>query len=200
MPHLRRPKVTRHTPVSITMRVRKDIRRLRAQKQYREIRRALHFVNQRDGFRVCEFSIQGNHYHLIVEAKTRLALSRGMQALNIRVAKNLNRIADRRKGPVFADRYHGRIIKSPQHARRTLAYVLLNGRRHRENWQGGADWLDPCSSAPTFGGWTVPPRQRARPPDDLNVVMPAQCWLLTQGWKKWGSIDPRQVPGPDTGW
>ena len=45
----------------------------------RAVRRALHHVNQRAGFRVCEFSIQGNHYHLIIEATHRVALARGMQ-------------------------------------------------------------------------------------------------------------------------
>jgi REP element-mobilizing transposase RayT len=183
------------------MRLRKGMRRLRAHKQYRAVRRALHHVNQRAGFRVCEFSIQGNHYHLIVEAMHRVALARGMQALNIRIARALNRIAGARKGTVFADRYHSRVITTPRHARNALAYVLNNGRRHREDWQKGREWVDPCSSAEYFGGWMGVPARRACVVDDDEVVLrPARSWLLTAGWKRHGRIDPREVPGPAQGW
>ncbi|TMB27148.1 MAG: hypothetical protein E6J62_19835 [Deltaproteobacteria bacterium] len=41
-------------------------------------------------FRVAELSLQSNHLHLIAEADDQAALSRGIQALAIRVAKRLN--------------------------------------------------------------------------------------------------------------
>jgi putative transposase len=53
----------------------------------------------RHGLRIIEFSIQGNHIHLIVEADDSDALSRGMQGLCIRMAKALNRLMDR-SGPI----------------------------------------------------------------------------------------------------
>ena len=54
-----------------------------------------------------------------------------------------------RKGAVFADRYHSRVIATPRHARNALAYVLNNARRHAR--QAGhvleGAWMDPFSSA-----------------------------------------------------
>ena len=45
--------------------------------------------------RIIEFSVQGNHLHLIVEAENSDALSRGMQGLAIRIAKALNSLMER---------------------------------------------------------------------------------------------------------
>ena len=104
---------------------------------------------------------------------------------------------------MFSDRYHSRVIRTPRHARSALAYVLNNGRRHREDWQKGRDWVDPCSSAEYFDGWKgVPARGRThvRVDDDEEVVLPARSWLLVAGWKRHGRIDPREVPGPAEGW
>ena len=68
------------------------------------IARALGGIKAREDFRVVHFSIQDNHIHLLVEAHDTLALSRGMQALTIRMARALNRAASR-TGKVFDDRY-----------------------------------------------------------------------------------------------
>jgi len=47
-------------------------------------------------FRVCEYSVQRNHIHLIVEADDTVALSRGMQGLVARIAKAVNRTMHRK--------------------------------------------------------------------------------------------------------
>ncbi|HWV38452.1 MAG TPA: hypothetical protein VN033_08235 [Vulgatibacter sp.] len=47
---------------------------------------------ERFGMRLTHHSVQGNHLHLIVEAKDARALSRGMQGLSIRVAQGMNRL------------------------------------------------------------------------------------------------------------
>src|SRR5262249_58519043 len=93
----------------------------------------------------------------ICEAKDAEVLTRGMQGLAIRMARRLNgRIG--RKGQLFSERYHARILRSPTEVRRVLAYVLNNSRRH-----AGRDvsfprgWIDPLSSAPWFDGWQWPP-------------------------------------------
>ncbi|HZX94053.1 MAG TPA: hypothetical protein VFE90_06025, partial [Myxococcales bacterium] len=41
----------------------------------------------RSGLRVIDFTVLGNHLHLLVEADSSRALSRGMQGLCIRIAK-----------------------------------------------------------------------------------------------------------------
>jgi len=60
---------------------------------------------QRFGYRLIEFSVQGNHIHLVVEAPDVVALGRAMKGLEVRMARALNKVM-KRKGPVFADRYH----------------------------------------------------------------------------------------------
>jgi REP element-mobilizing transposase RayT len=83
--------------------------------------------------RIVHFSVQGNHIHLLIEAADNDALERGMRGLTIRVAKALNRVMARR-GPVFADHYHSRIVRTPTEAARALNYVLHNHAHHAEQW------------------------------------------------------------------
>lgn len=90
--------------------------------------------------RVVEFSILGNHLHLVVEADHALALSRGMQGLMIRIAKTLNGLM-RARGKVFADHYHSRLLRSPTELVRVLAYVGHNAWHHY-----GVKGSDPYSS------------------------------------------------------
>ncbi len=52
------------------------------------------------GFRVTEYSVQGNHVHLIVEGSDRDRIARGLQELCVRIARGLNRLWNR-KGTVF---------------------------------------------------------------------------------------------------
>jgi REP element-mobilizing transposase RayT len=75
------------------------------------------------------YSVQGNHVHLLVEAKDEGALSRGMNGLGVRVARRLNRVMGRR-GKVLEGRYHGHILRTPTEMRRARAYLLGNARRH----------------------------------------------------------------------
>jgi len=177
------------------MRLVAGLARLRQAKQYRALRRALHHVNQRTGFRVCQFSIQGNHYHLVIEATGRDTLGRGMRALNIRVAKALNRLhGERRRGTVFTDRYHAEVLTTPLQTRNTLLYVLNNALHHGESWREPTI-TDPFSSGAYFDGWEIPV-EGARPPPDDRVVTDAESWLLTVGWRRRGLLHPLHAPSP----
>ena len=140
--------------------------------------------------------------HLLVEADNKLALSRGMQSLQISAAKHLNRAASvkrikeggaRRRGTVFPDRYHQEIIRNPTQARRALAYVLNNWRKHREDESSleARSWkVDPFSTGALFAGW----KERDGEPllwktprtyEPLVVYLPTG-WLLTKGWLRGG--------------
>ena len=73
-----------------------------------------------------------NHVHLLVEADAERALSRGLRAFMTACARSIN--AHRaRTGRVFAGRYCMTLVTSPRQARNTLAYVINNWRRHRED-------------------------------------------------------------------
>jgi predicted RNase H-like nuclease len=83
---------------------------------------------QRGGeFSVAHFSFQGNHVHLLVEARDNRALSEGVQGLSVRLAKGLNRMMGER-GSVFSDRYHAHVLRTPGEVRHAIAYVLLDPR------------------------------------------------------------------------
>jgi len=107
---------------------------------------------ERGTFRVVHYSLQSNHVHLVVEAAHRAALARGMVAVGSRLARAVNRVFGRR-GPVLADRYHLRVLKTPREVRNALRYVLLNARRHASRLSGKV-LLDPASSARWFDGWS----------------------------------------------
>jgi len=196
VPHRLRPKVTRHDVCHVTLRVSQDVFALRKRKAFAAITQAFSDMAQRPGFRLCHFSVQQNHLHLIVEADSQKALSRGMQALGIRIALGLNKRMERRRGRVVADRYHARVLKSPLEVKRALLYVLNNARHHRRaDEQPHRLWVDAYSSAPFFDGWAYAPRVDSC---DKDIVHPPparpKSWLLTTGWRRHGPLDPSQIP------
>jgi REP element-mobilizing transposase RayT len=101
--HRSRPRVTRTTPVHVTLRLRDDLPSLRRGRLYRIVRATLREVCDQDAFRICEYSVQGNHVHSICEADDEAALAAGMHALTIRLARRINQHLERR-GPVFRER------------------------------------------------------------------------------------------------
>jgi hypothetical protein len=93
-------------------------------------------------------------------------------------------------------------ITKPRQARHTLAYVLNNWRRHREDHVGLGEArasVDRYSSGIAFNGWAerdgVP---FAWPPgfEPLPIAAP-QTWLPQEGWRRGGAPPSLwEVPGP----
>ena len=136
------------------MRLVEALPSLRSARPHRTLCRAIAAAQERagrlgGGFRVVHDSIQSNHLHLLVEARDRLHLSRGMQGLQIRIARALNKLWQRR-GSLFADRYHDRILRTPREVRHAIAYVLNNIARHTRR---ALRRPDPFSSARAFDPW-----------------------------------------------
>jgi REP element-mobilizing transposase RayT len=189
--HKKREFHDRRHPVHVTLRVVERVGRLRRRHAYRAVRRAMVTVMERQDFRICHMSIQGNHLHLIVEANDARALARGMQGFEISCARRLN-AALAQRGQVFADRYHPVVLKSPRQVRNALCYVLNNWRRHRED--EGRAVVDGYSSGIGFDGWKIPVDRRITPETELLPVMFAHGWLLTKGWRQHGLISPWERP------
>src|SRR5262249_18638756 len=145
------------------------------------VRGALRKGKECFGLRVVHYSIQGNHMHLVVEATTRRALTRGMRGLGVRIARGVNDVLDR-AGSVVGERYHARALATPRAVRNALAYVLLNSARHA----GRTVRLDPASSGALFDGWITPPEARSTspPPDVEETVVVPGVWLLRTGWRR----------------
>ncbi len=199
--HQTRPEVKPRTPVHVTLTLSQGCPTLRSRRAYRIVATALYHARQRFGVRIVVQSTLGNHLHLLAEAPDHKTLGRAMQGLSIRLARRLNRLWGRR-GKVFRDRYHSRVLSTPLEVRRALAYVLLNQRHHaaQRGRSYPRQWVDPYSSGFEFHGWSVswvggggvsPPG--VFPP---TVVAP-RTWLLRVGWRRHGAIRPWEVPGRD---
>jgi REP element-mobilizing transposase RayT len=187
--HLHRAALAAHTPVHVTLRVRAGLPSLRRRGVFRRVHRALVEGRERFGFRLCQYSVQGNHIHVIAEASDRRALSRGMQGLAIRIARTVNRGLALR-GRVFADRYHARALKTPLEVRHALRYVLQNAAHHGNRRVG----LDSCSSAPSFGGWLGRSGGAATALVSDDAIVSPRSWLLRVGWRKRGWLHARDTP------
>ena len=194
MPHLSRPALASRFPVHVTVRIGGDVPRLRNFKRCRVLRAALVRTCTKQGFRICQFSIQQNHIHLVCEARNGEALARGVQGFEVSAARRLNRLSGRR-GSVFDDRYHAEILRSPNQVRNALCYVLNNGRKHGEAL--GSSAPDPFSSAWYFDGWQDEGwRSGLAPPEGPPCVASARTWLLGDGWRNYGLIAVDERPGP----
>jgi hypothetical protein len=173
VPHLAREEFAARLPIHVTVRVCPDVPSLREADVYRVVYPALIAGADRGDFRMIHFSVQSNHMHWICEASNREALTFGVQGSKVRIAKTLNGHLGR-KGPMFSDRYHDRILRSPREMHGTYKYVFGNSNHHGMQHSDG---LDPRSSARWFHG------ERPSP------LPEAQTWLASKGWRLWGPID-----------
>jgi REP element-mobilizing transposase RayT len=181
--HAPRPVTEARFPVLVTMRVRRDVTRLRRFELCKVLRRAFVHGCRKGAFRICQFSIQGNHIHLICEARDNTQLARGIQGWAVRVARGLNGHLGR-TGSVFGDRYHLQILTTPTQTRHALCYVLQNARRHGEAIDPRFGGMDPFSSAWWFDGWNDETWRIGIPPPEVRTVAEPETWLLRTGWKR----------------
>lgn len=140
------------------------------------------------------FAIQKNHLHLLVEAESKRALSEAMRRFGILAARAIHATIGS-EGKVFAFRYHATQIKTARHARSALAYVMNNWRRHGRNLDCAAATkasLDPYASGLSHPPWAakfvLPAGYEPLP------VSPPRTWLLREGYKRHGEIDPWETP------
>jgi len=174
--HAARPQFSKPMPVHVVMRVRRHVWNLRSKRSWRRMQTAFVAACGKFGMRLIEFSIQGNHLHLLVEADSQRALSRAMQGLSVRIAKGLNAMMNR-KGAVFADHYFARLLESPTKLVKAIAYVKGNHTHHF-----GHHGTDPYSS------WALEENDRRK------VLARPQSWLLRVGWRR---VDPDLFASPE---
>jgi REP element-mobilizing transposase RayT len=195
VPHRVRERVNPRHPILVTTRVMPDVARLRTDAMYGAIReavaRATKWLYEPEPFRIVHASVQGNHLHLLVEAGSNEALTRGMKGFLVSCAKRLNTIAGR-KGRVFADRFHSSMLATPRQVRNALVYVLANFRKHGDARSG--ERLDRYSSAFALPDWWSSETIVLR---DVPLLLPValpRTWLLAEGWRRAGPISPWARP------
>ncbi|MDB4970551.1 MAG: hypothetical protein JWN44_6240 [Myxococcales bacterium] len=89
MRHDRRPLLAKQFPVHVTWRINRQVWSLRSGR-FPKVLKDVMYAGEKKGFRVVHYAFLKDHIHLIVEAVDRVALSRGMQGLGVRVAKAVN--------------------------------------------------------------------------------------------------------------
>ena len=104
----------------------------------------------------------------------------------------MNRVFER-SGKVVDGRYHVTVIDNLRELRHTLAYILLNHRKHaKQCGQRPPRGIDKCSSGVWFTGW-----KNYSPPDPgrlREVARPG--WKIAKGWRRnYRLIGLHEVPG-----
>jgi REP element-mobilizing transposase RayT len=190
VPHVSRAGVTRHAPVHVTLKLRRELGGMRTKSRLEVVRRAFAGGCGREGFRVTDWSLMRDHVHLVVEAKDARHLAAGIKGLGVRLARGLNGLLGR-KGRVLADRHHARVLATPREVRNALAYVVNNARRHGLTLPRRQ--ADPFSSWASFDGWQAPPNMPPVPKGPAVTTKP-RSWLRRVGWRRRGLIRVDEVP------
>ena len=179
--HLTRLEIPEDKPVLATVKIDKGLPSLRTPETRALLLDCLYHNKHRGGFRIAHFTIRADEMQFVVEPETRHAMTFGMQGLMIRIARNLNRMWGR-KGRVFADRYHERVLEKTHEVHEVLQSMLDADPETHE-----------YSSAPWCDGFeepvTTPESERMHKP----VIQP-HTWLLASGWKRHGLLKGRVRP------
>jgi putative transposase len=164
--HRARPGFQAPTAVHVTLRVTNTVPSLRSSRRFAIIRQCFARSRGRFGVRLAEYTVLGNHVHLIVEADDSASLSRGVQGLCIRIARALNGMLERH-GRVFADHFHSRLLCTPTELCRAIRYLRGNAERHYR--ERGVDTFSSAAAG------------------NIAVVVPPVGWLLRVGWQRAGN-------------
>jgi REP element-mobilizing transposase RayT len=193
VPHRRRPRVF-HDALHVTVHAIDGLPNLRGEQAHARIVEAIRKAQERFGCRVIEYSVLSNHLHLIVEAQDESKLAQAMKGLLVRIVRALNSLW-KRKGSIFRERYHARVVRTMNEIRRAMRYVLLNARKHGIGIP--KDRPDPCSSAPWFQRW----RGREWSPFRSDASPVARPRTLNMDTALYGlTLDLNEVPGKVAGW
>lgn len=194
VPHVLRESFSSTTPVHVTVRVLKGVPNLRSRKAKRIVFQCLRAARDRLGVRLTQFSIQANHIHLIVEAESRWALTRGMKGFSVRIARRLNRAFGRR-GKVFADRYHAHPLRTPGEVRNAVRYVMENSRIHAlRRGEYLRHSIDPFAGGPCSQRFFEACRKLLVEPRSFLL---RRAWQLT--WIRRAVAAPFEPPGSHQG-
>lgn len=198
--HEARPELKASCPMHVTKKLAAGLPGLRCPAAWSVITGAIRQANQRGLVRVIEFTVQGDHLHMICEGADAKAVGRGLGGLFTSVARQLNRLW-KRCGKVFSERYHRQDLTTPTQVRNAIRYVLGNIYKHARGilqmtGKSGRLCPDPYSSGVWFRGYKEPDGELDR--SVLGGI--ARCtvdglsWLLSEGWKLRGLLSVQEGP------
>lgn len=191
--HAKRQEFVRDSVMHVTIGLREGLCNLRRKREVKAIWRAVAELREsglvsEDRFRLLQLSVQRDHLHLAVEAKSQPDLSSAIQRLKQRIGHALRRLwkLTRVRGSIYSGRYHVRLAETPTEVRRLFAYVLGNARHHG-TWKKAS--TDPYSTASEFAFWHSSVELTAAC-DSRPIVSPPRSWLAKTGWKRAGRKGP----------
>jgi REP element-mobilizing transposase RayT len=177
--HEKREPFTRRDALHVSLRVAPGVPPLRKEATVAIVRTAIEAAHAHDDIRIVHFKVLDGHLHFLVETDDPAVVPRRLQGLTVALARRLNAHLGR-TGKLFAERYHARVLRTPDDARAALRDILL-GATHR---------IDPYSSGPWFDGW-----KHALPVDQPGLrkllqrdapTAPPRTRLLREGWTRAG--------------
>lgn len=122
MHHRARPPHSPKVPSHVVLRRAKGLPSMRSARIVELLRETAELVSgdSRDDFRVLFVGAQADRVHLVVEADSTEAMTRGMSSFTIRVARQFNK-ATGRSGQVWDDRYRDRALETLEELEEALA-------------------------------------------------------------------------------
>jgi REP element-mobilizing transposase RayT len=89
--HIGNGKSLRSAPVQTTLKMKPDILNLRRRHLYRKIEDCLRKAAPREDAPICDFFVQGDHVHMLVDAANSRALTSAVRGVSIRIARAINK-------------------------------------------------------------------------------------------------------------
>ena len=148
--------------VHVCIRLERGLPSLRQKAVYALLLERFRLIKERFGCKLRHYSVQHDHIHLMVQTQKTSDLSRYMQGMQIRFAKALNKLWERR-GKVFADRFFARRCEDYRAVRAATRYILNNALRHGV-LDPRTQRPDPYSSGPWYFRWLDKAWSRFRDP------------------------------------
>ncbi len=181
VPHRTRPEHDGIRPVLIILKIPRELGSLRTRSRLEAIKRAFRDGCDRFGMRLLEFSIRDDRMVLLVEARDKRALRRGMQGLMVRLARAINRESGR-KGKVFADRYSARALATVEAVRNAIHQIRRRGRSSC----GWDEFSTGSEEAKWFG-------ETSR---TIAIATNVLYLFAVHGAVSWLEISPKNLDGP----
>ncbi len=179
--HHKRPALDTRVPLMITQKFRADVPNARTIVHLAAFEELLMRKQDPDLFRVIEYTLQRDHYHLIVEVPGgREGLARAMRGFHGGLTKSWNALW-RRRGGLFGS-YDECPLTNARMASNMVRYVLWNGWHHDICGIGA----DKASSARWSEAWTQP---FPVPAIGLPLTYSAQTHILREAYRRF-PLDP----------
>ncbi len=130
--HTKRLTFHRTTALHLTIKINKENSGLKTIEIAKKIKASFKKLYS-NSVNLVHFTIEYDHIHLLVEAKSHLHLGKAMQSFGISLAKKLN-YHRKKVGTVYKHRYHQRILKTKTEIKNVINYIFQNGKKHGTNF------------------------------------------------------------------